>query len=139
MNKSLTNARVYSPTEIDAARARAEEKKREIHEEGFAAGRAHAHKIAERHKLLAYSFIGFVFGCLFMGVFAATLSQQSIFTAGALVDRVLLRTETPPIVPQISTRAPDQAYREPCRRGIRNPSTGLCPGEPPTANERGPG
>jgi len=118
---------VYTPQQVETARERVAKREEELRKEGHADGHKLGLKHAERYKGLAYSFIGFLVGCLFMGIFAATLTNNATFTAGAVVDRVLSRTVETPALPSSPRVTPAEEYEQntrdarqaACSEGVR--------------------
>lgn len=129
MNKNAPVARIYTPQEVNAAKEQAETRKQEIHDAAHAEGVKHGMRVAERYKGLAYAFIGFVLGCLFTGVYTSTITNNTTFTTGAVVDSVLQHTVTPtpanvPLAPRVTATGDYQSNAEDarqaaCREGVR--------------------
>lgn len=122
-----SEVKVYTPQELDAARERVKKREEELRNEGHAEGVKHGLRIGERYKGAAYAFVGFVAGCLFMGVYAASTNSNTMFTAGAVVDRVLARTVDTPTLPATPRVTPAEDYEQntedarqaACREGVR--------------------
>jgi len=120
--------REYTPEEVEAARARAEQVKDELRKEGFEAGLSHAHH-ASIWKSVAFLAAGVLIGAFGMGWYASQLSESATFTAGAVVDRVLLRTQTPREQTAPPPLTVHYAQQHPCRANERPMQPGLpCPG-----------
>lgn len=129
---------IYTPDQIDAAKAKAAARTKELLDEGFSRGVKHGHRWVG----VAQVSIGFVLGMIFMAFLALYWSQQSIYATGAVVDRLLVRTVEPATLPAApQTRDPSEEYQsntararaEACQRGVRDPRTGMCPREPSNA------
>lgn len=128
MNKPV---QVYSADQIASAKARAEERAKEIHAEGHAEGVKHGLRLAERYRAAAYVGVGFVVGCIFMGLFTAATMTNATFTAGAVVDRVLGRTVETPVLPSGPRVTPAEEYlsnaetarEDACAEGVRGACT----------------
>lgn len=126
---------VFTPTQIAEARAKSEEKARAIRDEAHAEGVKHGLKLSERYRAAAYAGVGFVLGCIFMGLFTAATMTNATFTAGAVVDRVLGRTVETPVLPATPRVTPAEEYRtntetareDACREGVRGACRDVAP------------
>lgn len=121
-------------TRREAALRAAEEERQRIREEAKAEGV----KVGERHKAWAYGLAGAICGAALMGLYTTVVVERGMFNAGAVADRIVARTVDPtlPATPRTEDvadeylRNAEQARRDACREGIRDPRTGLCPREP---------
>lgn len=117
----------------EAALRAAQEERERIRDEA----RAEGVKIGERHKAAAYALAGAIAGALMMGAYTTLVVERGMFNAGAVADRIVARTVSPTLPASTSEDMADeyihnteQARRDACREGIRDPRTGLCPREP---------
>lgn len=127
--------RVYTPDEVSKAEAKAQEMREKLRAEGVEIGI----KIGERHKAAAYGLGGFVLGAAIMGVVMMLVIERATMTTSAVAATAIARSAGDiglPIAdeavdPSLEYNRNAQAARdEACRRGVRDPRTGRCPGEP---------
>lgn len=139
-NKLAPVTRIYTPQQIAEAQAKAEQRAAELHADGMKAGHAAAVH-GDRYRLVAAALVGVILGALGMGMWGAEMNRNAMFSAGAVIDRALARTVPEPgttLPPALEAHDPSEAYQrnaaearsEACRRGVRDPRTGRCPGEP---------
>lgn len=134
--------RIYTPEQVAAAQARADEQRAEIHAEGVKQGHKHAIH-SELHRLIAAALVGIIIGGICGGIFVNSLNRDAMFNSGAVIDRALARTLPEPseaLPPAPATRDPSTEYRantraargncteEQLRIGLRH-----CGLEPPSA------
>ena len=134
-----SNIRAIPTTDAKKAEAKAaaDAERKRISEEAYAQGI----KVGERHKAWAFGLAGVIVGACAMGLYTMATAERGMFAAGAVADRVLgrvvepaeLQVEARPVDPIDAYSYNERLAREPCRRGTRDPRTGLCPGEPPNA------
>lgn len=132
--------RVFTEQQIAEAQAKAEQRTADIRAEGMKAGHAAAVH-GDRYRLIAAALVGVIIGALGMGMWGAEMNRNAMFSAGAVIDRALARTVPEPsatLPPALEASDPGEAYQrnaaearaDACRRGVRDPRTGRCPGEP---------
>jgi hypothetical protein len=130
--------RTYTPAQIAEAQARADAHRAEIH----AAGKHEGLRLAGIYRDLAMGLAGVVIGVVIASLLLTSMYERGVMTAGAVADRILVRTVEPTLPPATLTsdeladqydRNAAAAREEACRRGIRDPRTGRCPGEPADA------
>lgn len=125
---------VVTSDKLAAAKANADAERQRLRDEAYAEGV----KIGERHKAYAFGLAGVIIGALLMGGYTMLTVERGVFSAGAVADRIVSRTVSPglpaaPVAEDVGLtyeRNAEAAREDACRRGVRDPRTGRCPGEP---------
>lgn len=124
-------ARLYTPQQIADAQAKADAHRAEIHEQGRHEGLRHA----GWYRDAALAGGGFIVGALVAFLFATSMYERGVMTAGAVADRILTRTIAEPAAPVEPARQYEARGAElpGCRPGQVMPGGRRCPPEPASA------